>query len=111
MKLEDIPTPIADGIWNKYSEEGDDFSYDMYLSHQAVEKKLALVLAENARLKAALDRYSEDEILLIERCAKVCESVYESYESKCDTWPEARPDALSGAEDCIRAIRELKVAT
>jgi len=44
----------------------------------------------------------------IEECAKACESVYESYESKCDTWPEARPDALSGAEDCIRAIRELK---
>ena len=44
----------------------------------------------------------------IERCAKVCESVYESYESKCDTWPEARPDALSGAEDCIRAICALK---
>jgi len=64
--------------------------------------------AENARLKAALDRYSEDEILLIERCAKVCESVYESYERPCDTWPEARPDALSGAEDCIRAIRALK---
>jgi len=45
MKLEDMPTPIADGIWNKYSEEGDDFSYDMYLSHQVVEKKLALAVA------------------------------------------------------------------
>jgi len=71
-------------------------------------KTHANVVAENARLKAALDRYSEDEMLLIERCAKVCESVYESYESKCNTWPEARPDALSGAEDCIRAIRALK---
>jgi hypothetical protein len=37
----------------------------------------------------------------IELCAKVCEAVYES---KCDTWP----DALSGVEDCIRAIRALK---
>lgn len=46
----------------------------------------------------------------IELCAKVCEAVYENYESKCDTWPEARPDALSGAEDCIRAIRALKEA-
>jgi hypothetical protein len=42
-----------------------------------------------------------------EECAKACEVVYENYESKCDTWPEARPDALSGAEDCIRAIRAL----
>jgi hypothetical protein len=66
---------------------------------------------ENARLKVAMDKYSEDEMLCndtIERCAKVCESVYESYERPCDTWPEARPDALSGAEDCIRAIRALK---
>jgi hypothetical protein len=45
----------------------------------------------------------------IERCAKACEVVYENYESKCDTWPEARPDALSGAESCIQAIRALKV--
>ena len=45
---------------------------------------------------------------LIGRCAKACEVVYENYESKCDTWPEARPDALSGAEGCIQAIRALK---
>jgi len=32
------------------------------------------------------------------------------HESKCDTWPEARPDALSGAEGCIQAIRALKEA-
>jgi hypothetical protein len=63
MKLEDFQTPIADAIWERHSEDGDDFSYDMYLSHQAVEKKLALVLAENARLKAAMDKYSEDEML------------------------------------------------
>jgi len=73
-----------------------------------LQEKYDLVLAENVRLREAMDKYSEDEILLIERCAKACESVYESYESKCDTWPEARPDALSGAEDCIRAIRALK---
>jgi len=45
MKLEDFQTPIADAIWDRYSEDGDDFSYDMYLSHQAVEKKLALAVA------------------------------------------------------------------
>ena len=64
--------------------------------------------AENVRLLEAMDKYSEDEMLLIERCEKACEVVYENYESKCDTWPEARPDALSGVEDCIRAIRALK---
>jgi hypothetical protein len=32
--------------------------------------------AENARLKKALDKYSEDEMLLIERCAKVCEGMW-----------------------------------
>jgi len=45
MKLEDFQTPIADEIWERHSEEGDDFSYDMYLSHQVVEKKLALAVA------------------------------------------------------------------
>jgi len=45
MKLEDFQTPIADEIWDRYSEDGDDFSFTMYLSHQAVEKKLALAVA------------------------------------------------------------------
>jgi HEPN domain-containing protein len=45
MKLSDMPTPIADEIWDRYSEDGDDFSFTMYLSHQAVEKKLALAVA------------------------------------------------------------------
>jgi len=37
--------------------------------YAALIQKYADAVAENARLKAALDRYSEDEMLLIERCA------------------------------------------
>ena len=61
-------------------------------------RRLALALAENARLKAALDRYSEDEMLLIERCAKICE-VMGFKHSEC---PEM-------SEYCADAIRALKV--
>jgi hypothetical protein len=45
MKLEDFQTPIADEIWDRHSEDGDDFSYEMYLSHRVVEKKLGLAVA------------------------------------------------------------------
>ena len=45
MKLEDISTPIADGIWNKHSEEGDDYSYEIYQALQLAEQKLALAVA------------------------------------------------------------------
>ena len=48
--------------------------------------------AENARLKAAMDKYSEDEMLLIERCAKVCENL--GKEIVCP-------------EECAEAIRAL----
>ena len=62
------------------------------------EQRLKVVEAENARLKAALDRYSEDEMLLIERCAKECE-VMGFKHSEC---PEM-------SEYCADAIRALKV--
>ena len=54
--------------------------------------------AENARLKAAMERYSEDEMLLIERCAKACE-VMGAKHFEC---PEM-------SEYCADAIRALKV--
>jgi hypothetical protein len=54
MKLEDFQTPIADEIWDRYSEDGDDFSFTMYLSHQAVEKKLALAVAALKSARKAL---------------------------------------------------------
>ena len=37
--------------------------------YAALIKTYADAVAENARLKAAMDKYSEDEMLLIERCA------------------------------------------
>ena len=55
MKLEDFKTPIADEIWDRHSEDGDDFSYDMYLSHRAVEKKLALAVAALKDIRTADD--------------------------------------------------------
>jgi len=69
MKQEDMPTSIQ------------TTQIDMAVLLK-LQEKYDLVLAENARLKAAMDKYSEDEMLCndtIERCAKVCESVYESY--------------------------------
>ena len=106
--MKDIPTPESDAarFISEYITQEDAVPYGL---SQSLEQRLFIAVAENARLKAAMDKYSEDEVLLIERCAKACEVVYENYESKCDTWPEARPDALSGAEDCIQAIRALKV--
>jgi len=95
---------------NRIAMLGMGQSVVLLRQYAALIKTHANVVAENAMLREAMDKYSEDEVLLIERFAKACESVYESYESKCDTWPEARPDALSGAEDCIRAIRTLKEA-
>jgi len=114
QEVEDWRVKIKKKIWSEFAAEPNE-AHGKFLMKKFDELcDTALLginaLAENARLKAALDRYSEDEVLLIERFAKACESVYESYESKCDTWPEARPDALSGAEDCIRAIRTLKEA-
>ena len=56
--------------------------------------------AENARLKAALDKYSEDEMLLIERCAKVCE-VMGFKHSEC-------PEMSEYCADAIRALAPRK---
>ena len=55
---------------------------------------------ENARLKAAMERYSEDEMLLIERCAKVCE-VMGFKHSEC-------PEMSEYCADAIRALKEKK---
>ena len=49
--------------------------------------------AENARLKAAMERYSEDEMLLIERCAKVCERQGKE-RGECPEMPEYCADAI-----------------
>ena len=43
--MKDIPTPIADGIWNKHSGEGDDYSYELYEALQLMEQRLALAVA------------------------------------------------------------------
>ena len=57
-------------------------------------------VAENVRLREAMNKYSEDEILLIERCAKVCE-VMGFKHSEC---PEM-------SEYCAEAIRALAPRT
>ena len=61
-------------------------------------QKYADAVAENVRLREAMNKYSEDEMLLIERCAKVCE-VMGFKHSEC---PEM-------SEYCADAIRALKV--
>ena len=54
------------------------------------EQRLKVVEAENARLKAAMDKYSEE---LIERCAKVCE-VMGFKHSECPEMSEYCADAI-----------------
>ena len=43
--MKDIPTPIADGIWNKHSGEGDDYSYELYEALQLMEQRLSIAMA------------------------------------------------------------------
>jgi hypothetical protein len=84
---------LADAF-NRVCAENADFVAESIKA----DSRIAELEAENARLKAALDKYSEDEMLLIERCAKVCE-VMGFKHSEC---PEM-------SEYCADAIRALKV--
>jgi len=73
-------------------------------------KTHAEAVAENMRLRAAMDKNSEDEILLIERCAKVCEQVEEeaSQAYKRQVNPQYHEGMVDGADNCAIAIRALK---
>ena len=91
------------------------------------QQRLKVVEAENARLKAAMDKYSEDEMLLIERCAKVCEQIetesrvkykqnYSGYWDETESCVKYKQDysgywegSCDGAGDCVVEIRALKV--
>ena len=63
-------------------------------------KFIVALEAENARLKAALDRYSEE---LIERCAKVCE-VMGFKHSECPEMSEYCADAIRALKRDVRAV-------
>ena len=43
--MKDIPTPIADGIWNQYGEEKDYKSFDLYEALQLMEQRLSIAVA------------------------------------------------------------------
>ena len=76
MKLENMPTPESDELIATFVVEVD-YSDGITVACNSVvdqwgamadkaislERRLALALAENARLKAAMDKYSEDEML------------------------------------------------
>jgi hypothetical protein len=64
MKLEDMPTPEHDALFGNCNDRslGDELCMIYILAH-SLEQRLALAVAENARLKAAMDKYSEDEML------------------------------------------------
>ena len=78
MKLEDMPTPESDELiatflvdYSDVSAAGMTVACDSVVDQRntmadkaiSLERRLALALAENARLKAAMDKYSEDEML------------------------------------------------
>jgi hypothetical protein len=69
MRLEDVPTPIADSVWERHSEDGDDFSYDLYLSHQAAEKKLGLAVAALQQVDSKIGHFAkapaDDELAIV----------------------------------------------
>ena len=54
---------------------GDSYPATVAYLQQYAEmiQKYEDAVAENVRLREAMNKYSEDEILLIERCAKACE--------------------------------------
>ena len=56
-------------------------------------QKYADAVAENVRLRSAMDKYLEDEMLLIERCAKVCERQGKE-RGECPEMPEYCADAI-----------------
>ena len=72
------------------------------LQNQWVKDTQKIVWLEAAvkMLREAMDRYSEDEMLLIERCAKVCE-VMGFKHSEC-------PEMSEYCADAIRALKEEK---
>jgi len=69
--------------------------------------------AENARLREAMDKYSEDNMLCndtIERCAKVCEELEIEFceEYKRSGYASYHEGMTDGAGNCVEAIRALK---
>ena len=61
--------------------------------YAALIKTYADAVAENVRLREAMNKYSEDEMLLIERCAKVCE-VMGAKHFECPEMSEYCADAI-----------------
>lgn len=68
--------------------------------YAALIKTYADAVAENVRLREAMDRYSEDEVLMVERCAKACE-VMGFKHSEC-------PEMSEYCADAIRTLKEKK---
>jgi hypothetical protein len=106
MKLKDMPTPETDAFYaGEYSPDIPPEIFEASVGKEkrfseSLEKRLAIAVAENARLKAAMDKYSEDEMSIIERCAKVAE-VMGFKHSEC-------PEMSEYCADAIRALKEGK---
>ena len=85
---------------------------DMPTQYARLIKAHAEALAENVRLREAMDKYSEDEMLLIERCAKICEQVeVEAWAAYKRRVPLPHHEGMAdGAANCATAIRALKEA-
>ena len=81
---------------------GDSYPATVAYLQQYAEmiQKYADAVAENVRLREAMNKYSEDEMLLIERCAKACE-VMGAKHFEC-------PEMSEYCADAIRALKEKK---
>jgi len=83
---------LADAF-NKVCEENADFVAESIKA----DRRIAELETEVKTLREALDRYSEDEMLLIERCAKVFDGMWAG--ASASHW---------AALCCAAAIRALK---
>jgi len=98
MKLEDVPTPETDAwiakwdLWNSYSDWPNGLTGPISdVAHaRMLEQRLALALAENARLKAAMDKYSEDEMLLFPSVEDVTRKALDKHQYIIPTIPDRR---------------------
>ena len=98
---------------NRIARLGMGQSVVLLRQYAALIKTHADVVAENARLKAALDRYSEDEMLCndtIERCAKLSDSFAEKYAAHAERKGNDPYKVLvcNGISAAIRALKEGK---
>ena len=91
----------GDPEWNRFPNR-----FGRMMAHAQILER------ENASLKAALDKYSEDEMLLIERCAKVADEfardLFGLPQKETPVAVIATMETGAAISEAIRALKEAK---